>query len=313
MNDERQKVKAQLPYSDLTDGELLGLTLEQQSLTEGAKDALAAELRRRGLDEAEIAAFQQDAERAKARHARWHKMQRMRLRELFSLLMIWPGMLLIPFGLVLALVLALDPLLRDVLGLGLHQANLFEEIVAIGVVVLCLVTEAALIVSKRSDATIRHWLPGSAPKPRSEEEKHRAHQRICPARNVGIALLLFVFSFYLLFLNVRDVEGWHFLRGQPSPVGWSCIDTFSSIFLVIFLSYLLTKAPCFREKLWLAFATADFILNLPKHLLHTLSGNELSLSRHISLVLWAAATIVALSFVKSAWHGPAARNLDRQV
>ena len=313
MSDEREETNVPPSYSTLTERELLALTLEQQSLAEGAQEALAAELRRRGLGETEIAAFQQDAERTMTRRTRWRKAQRMRLRELFSVLLFWPGMLLIPFGMAVALVFVLDPVLRDVLGLSQHQTNLCEGIVAIGVVVLCFVAVAAFILSERADAPIRRWIPGTGRKPKSEQEKLRAHLRICPARNVGNALLLFLCSLYLLFLSVSDVEGWHFLREQSSPVGWTYTNTAGAIFLIVYFSYLLVRAPCFREKLWLAFVTTDLLLDLPKHVLRSLSERELGLSRDISLVLWAAATLIALSFVKSAWEGPPARNLDRQV
>lgn len=313
MSDERQKVNPPPSYSALPDGELLALTLEQQSLAEGASAALAAELRRRGLGETEVTAFQRNAERAQAKQARWRRTQRMRLRELFSVLLVWPGMIFIPLGIAVALVFVLDPVLRDVLGLNQHQANLCEEVTAIGVVVVCFVAVAALILSKRTDPQIRRWTSSSARKSSSEEEEQRAHLRFCPARNVGYALSLFLFSLYVSVLSVRDVEGWSFLREQSPQVGWSYINTAGSVLLIIVCSYLVVRAPCFREKLWLAFATANFVIDLPKHLLHTMSGRELGLSRDISLVLWAAATIVALSFVKSASQGPTTRNIDQQL
>lgn len=312
MSDEHKKGDTPPSYSDLTDGELLTLTLEQQSFAERTHEALVTELRRRGLGETDIAAFRKDEGRVRARQSRWRKTQRMRLRETFSVLLVWPGMLFIPFGLAVALVFVLDLVLRDVLGLSQHQTNLCEEIAAIGVVVLCSVTVAALIVSERGGSPFRRWLRGTQ-EPRSEEEKRRAHLRICPAQNLGNALLLFLFSLYLLFLNVGDVVGWRFFWRQPSPGGWPYVNTVSSIFVVVFCLYLLVKAPCFREKLWLTFVTVNLLLDLPRHLLHNLTARELSLSSNASLILWAAATIVALSFVKSAWQGPETRKPYRQL
>jgi hypothetical protein len=312
MSDKPKSIDLSASYSALTEGELLALATEQGSLTETAKKALAAELRRRGLDETDIAAFQRDAERGQSRRARWHRKQWMHLRELLSVMVVWPGTLLIPLGLAAALVFMLDTVLRNVLGLSLQQANFCEEIAAVGVVVVWFVIVAVFILSDRSNALIRRWIPGSDRKPKTEEEKLRAHQRICPARNVGIALFLLLFSLYVLLLSVRDVEGWSFLREQSPQVGWPYTDVAGGIFLIFFFSYFLAKAPCLREKLWLAFATANFLLRLPKHLLHTLNGHELRLGNIISMVLWAAASIVALSIVKSAWQEPATRDSSNQ-
>ncbi len=303
MSDDRENAKAYPFYSALTEGELLALSLEQQSLTKSAQEALSAELRRRGLGGTAIAAFQRDAVGARARRARWRKVQRMRIRELFFVLLLFPGTLVIPLALAAALVFGLDPVLHDGLGLNQHRTNLCEQVVAIGIVVLCFVTVVAILMSDRSDATIRRWLPGTGRKPKSEEGKLRAHLRLCPARNLGNALLLLLFSLYVLFLSLRDVEGWSFLRERPSPISWSWVDTAGGIFAIGYCLYLAARAPCFREKFWFAFATANFVLDLPTHFLHTLGGRDLHLSRDISLILWACATIVALSLVKSAWQG----------
>lgn len=313
MSNERDKTDLTPAYSALTEGELLTLTTEQGSLTEAAKEALAAELGRRGLGEADVATLRQGLENTVARRARWRRAQRLRLRELLSILLIWPGMFVIPFALAIGLVFALDPVLRSVLGLNQRQINLYEEITAITVVLVCALVAAALILSDRSDAMLRRWIPSRDREPKSDEGKLWAHQRICPARNFGNALLLFLFSLYLLFLSVRDVEGWSFLREHSPQIGSSYIGTAGGIFLIIFCLYFVLKAPCFREKLWFAFATPNFVLDLTKHLVRNLSARELNLSRDISLGLWAAVTIIALSFVKSAWQGPATRNLDRQL
>lgn len=313
MSDEHKKRDVSPSYSALTEGELLTLNLEQESLTKGAQEALATELCRRGLGEADISAFQRDEERARTRQSRWHRVQRMRLRKLFFVLLVWPGVLFIPIALGFALAFALDPVLHNWLGLSQHQTNLYEEIAAIAVVVLWFATVAALIMSERSDATIRRWMRGNARKPRSQEEKHRAHQTICPACNLASALFLLLYSLYVSLLSFRDVEGWRFLRGQPSHGGGRYVEMAVGIFVIVFCLYLLARAPCLREKLWLAFATADFLLNLPRDLLRTMHGRESGLIKGISLVLCVAATIIALSFVKSAWQEPAARNSDRQV
>lgn len=312
MSDKPENTDLPASYSALNEGELLALATEQGSLTEAAKEALAAELRRRGLGEPDVAAFQQAVKRRRSRQVRWHGRQWLLLRELLSVLVVWPGMLFIPFALAVALVFILDPVLRSVLDLGQQQRNLYEEIAAIGVVLLCSVGMTAFILSDRSNAMIRRWIPGSDRKPKTEEEKLRAHQRICPVRNFANALLLFLFSLYLLFLSLRDVEGWNILREQSPQVGWPYMDTAGEIFLIVFFSYLLVKAPCLRERLWLAFAAANFLLHLPKHLFHTLSGRGLSLSNDISMVLWVAASIVALSIVKSSWQGPATRDSSSQ-
>jgi len=312
MSDEIEKVNALPSYSALTEGELLALALEQETLTEGAREALDTELQNRGLGEADVAAFQRDAERRRSRQARWRRAQRLRLRALLAALVIWPGVILIPLGLAFALVFVLNPLVREVLDLSQEQADLCGEIAVVSVVVLYFVGVATFILSDRSNASMRRWLRHRNRKPRSEEEKLRAHRHVCPARNVAIALLLLLFTLYLMLLSLRDVEGWHFLGGQSPPAGWSYIDAASSIFLIIFLAYLLVKAPCLREKLWLVFATTSYLLDLPRHFLHAPSARELILSRDISLLLWSAATVVALTFVKSAWQGPATRDLSSQ-
>lgn len=312
MSNKREKVTTPPSYSTLTEAELLTLAMEQASLTVAAREALATELRGRGLGGADVSAFQRDAERKLSMHARWRRKQWLHVRESLSALVIWPGLILIPLGLVFALVFVLNPLLRDVLDLSQQQADLCGEITAAGVVVLYFVVVVTFILSDRSNALMRRWPRVHNRKQGSEEERLRAHRHICPARNVAIALLLLLFSLYLMLLSVRDVEGWHFLGGQSPPAGWSYIDATSSIIVIVFLAYPLAKAPCLREKLWLGLVATSYLLNLPKYFLQSLSARDLTVGRDISLVLWAAATIVALSFVKSAWEGPTTRSVDRE-
>jgi hypothetical protein len=312
MSNEPNKADLTRSYAAMTEGELLALASEQETLEEGAKEALAAELQKRDLGETQVIAFQQDTDRAKARQERWRKVQRLRLWELFASLLFWPGVMFIPFLLAIGLIFALGPILRDMGHLNQHHVILCQQIAAIGVVVLCIVAIFVLILSDRTDVMSRRWFSDSERKPKSAEEKLRAHRRICPAHNFGYALLLLLVSLYFLFLSLRDVEGWHILRDPSPQVGWSYVNAMGGILLIVFCLYLAIKAPCIREKLWFAFATAEYVLDLPKQVFHSMSGHELDLARDISLFLWAAATIVALSLVKSAWQGPVIRNFDRQ-
>jgi hypothetical protein len=301
-------------YSGLTQGELLALASDERSLDECARRALAVELRRRGSGETDIAAFQRDAERARSRRARWRGAQWMRLRELFFLILVLPAVTILVFGLSGLLGNTIvSPTLHDVLGLSQRAATYGADLFVVGTAALYLLVAVLFLRSKRADTWIRRWLPGSDENAKSNEQKLRAHGRFCPARNLSYALLLLLFSLYCSLLSLRDVEGWRFLQPPSSANGWSYTETASAIFLVVFCSYLLAKAPCFREKLWLVLAAADFLLDLPKHVLRPLDGGAVGFGRGLSLGLWVAAALVALSFVKSAWRGPAARDMDHRA
>lgn len=81
-------------YNRLSDGELLALTLYPESLTENAREALAAELERRGISKEEVAAYRSDAAKNRARQERWRRVRILRLKSGVSSCLIWPLILL---------------------------------------------------------------------------------------------------------------------------------------------------------------------------------------------------------------------------
>ena len=284
-------------YQNLSESELLALTLSPESLTDTARRALGAELEHRRIGESEIAAYGREASRVRAREERWRKARSLRLRSWVTYTLLWPlGVFLI----FVALEVGVHYVVELVPGLSAHAVELYGGVSQIAVGILFMGAGTYFILSRHGDAWVRRW-GGRGTGSLSSRTNRRAgfHAYYCAARSRGTAATFLGFSILMIYLAHRDLA-------KPILTERASLTVlFGLLFCIMFLVDCFLSLNCIRERLFLGLAAVSFILALLRNAAPGFVAPHAPAIRHLTLAIWVAASLVSLSLFKSALHaGP---------
>lgn len=278
----------------MSDGELLTLLLNPESLTDSARCSLDAELARRKIGKEVAASHRAEAVRFRARKERWGKVRRLRFRKSFFYGILWPSGVLLVF---LALMVGAGFLQESIWRANGSRGN--TPVVPICTGVLLLAAGGYVAFSGRADRWFQWWMRGRSrvpPEPSSRRE--RFHTHYCAARSIGSAGFFLELSLLMLFYAYRDLA-------KPIPAGRGPILTLLGLlYCTWLLAYTFLAFTCLRERIVLGVWILDNAVMVVRDTLPAVEAPFAQGVREFSLLLWVSAALVSLSLFRSAVHAP---------